>query len=114
MLFLINKLFLCIYKVSSEIFYCLFYRPTLRFISYRSPDDLDEFAQFARVQPQQNGGGVSPDGIEEDYQYEEDEIDFTPQNGYIADEPEAVHYQEEEEPQPAKKAPKERYVISVL
>ena len=105
---------MCIYKVSSEIFYCLFYRPTLRFISYRSPDDLDEFAQFAGGQPQQNGGGVSPDGIEEDYQYEEDEIDFTPQNGYIADEPEAVHYQEEEEPEPAKKAPKERYAISVL
>ena len=77
---------------------------------YRSPDDLDEFAQFASGQPHQNGGGVSPDEIEPDYGYEEDEMDFTPQNGYIADEQEFVPYHEEE-PQPAKdkKAPKERY-----
>ena len=83
----------------------------MRFINYRSPDSVDEFSQFADNRPHQNGGGVSPDGIEEDYGYEEDEIDFTPQNGYIADEPEFVPYHEEEEPQPATKAPKERYNI---
>ena len=79
----------------------------------RSPGDFDDFAQFSRGQPHHNGGGVSPDGIDEDYGYEEeDEMDFTPQNGYIADEPEFVPYHEDEEqlkqPTNDKKAPKER------
>ena len=74
----------------------------------RSPDDLDEFAQFARGQPHQNGGGgVSPDEIEPDYGYEDDEMDFTPQNGYIGDEQEFVPYHEEQ-PVKEQKAPKER------
>ena len=78
---------------------------------YRS-DDLDDFAQFATGHPHQNGGGISPDGIEHDYGYEDDEMDFTPQNGYIPDEPEFVPYHEEEpKPDTEKKAPKERYDI---
>ena len=81
---------------------------------YRS-DDLDDFAQFATGQPHQNGGGISPDGIEHDYGYEDDEMDFTPQNGYIPDEPEFVPYHEEEpKPAPETKAPKERYDLSIL
>ena len=39
-------------------------------------------------------------------------MDFTPQNGYIPDEPEFVPYHEEEpKPDTEKKAPKERYAI---
>ena len=85
----------------------------------RRSGDFDDFAQFATGQPHQNGGGVSPDGIEPDYGYEEDEMDFTPQNGYAADEQgqtqiRFVPYQEnDQEPTNEKKAPKERYEMKI-